>query len=209
MTKSAATKKPDPSKTLIETALRLAAERGWHDLSLAEIAEAADLPLVEAYRVYPSKQAILAAFSRGVDIEVLSDESLPESWDPQETSARDRLFDVLMRRFDALQPYREGLGNILVDQPRDPLAALCGAGQLLRSMAAMLEAAQIPSDGLKGALRVKGLAAVYLATLRVWLRDESADMARTMAALDGYLRRIEGLAGRRRRASGEAGPAVG
>lgn len=200
-------KKQDPSKTLIETALRLAAERGWRDLSLPEIAEAAGLPLVEAYRVHASKQAILQAFSRGIDVEVLADDSLPESWDPGETSARDRLFDVIMRRFDALQPYREGLGNILIDQPRDPLAALCGAGQLLRSMAAMLEAARIPSDGLKGALRVKGLAAIYLATLRVWLRDDSADMAKTMAALDGYLRRVEGLLGRARRSRRGGGEA--
>ena len=200
-------KKSDPSRTLIDTTLRLAAERGWHDLSLAEIAEAAGLPLVEAYRVHDSKQAILAAFSRSIDIEVLADDSLPESWDADETSARDRLFDVLMRRFDALQPYREGLGNILADQPRDPLAALCGAGRLLGSMAAMLEAARISSDGLKGALRVKGAAAIYLATLRVWLRDDSADMAKTMAALDGYLRRVEGLlgrVGRSRRGDGEA-----
>ncbi len=33
---------------IIETALALAAERGWHDLCLAEIAEAAKVPLVKA-----------------------------------------------------------------------------------------------------------------------------------------------------------------
>ena len=101
-----------------------------------------------------------------------------------------------MRRFDALQPYKEGLGNVIYDQARDPLGAVCGLGQLLRSMAAMLEAARIGSGGLRGAIRTKGLTGIYLATVRVWLRDDSADMAKTMAALDGYLRRIEGLARR-------------
>jgi hypothetical protein len=73
-------------------------------------------------------------------------------------------------------------------------------------MAAMLEAARVGAGGLKGALRAKGLAGVYLATFRVWLLDDSADMAKTMAALDGYLRRIEGLL---RRFAGRPGAAAG
>ncbi len=67
----------------------------------------------------------------------------------------------------------------------------------------MLEAARLSPEGLAGEVRVRGLVALYLATLRVWLRDESADMSKTMATLDGYLRRIEaglqGLATRRGR----------
>lgn len=188
-------KKADLPRHLIETALKLAAERGWAELSLAEIAEAAELPLSKAYEVFTSKQAILEAFARRIDGEVLAEEEA----DAEEGSARDRLFDVMMRRFDALQPYKAGVGNLLYDQGRDPLAALCGLRQLMRSMALMLEAARIPSGGPRGALRTKGLAAIYLATLRVWLRDDSADMAKTMAALDGYLRRVEAFAGRLRR----------
>ncbi len=196
-------KQADIPQHLIETALGLAAERGWREVSLAEIAEAAKVPLAKAYQAFPSKQAIFEAFSRGIDAEVLADDSLADEWDEQ-TSARDRLFDVMMRRFDALQPHRAGLGNLIYDQARDPLAALCSAQLLLRSMAAMLEAARVPSSGLAGTVRAKGLAGLYLVTLRVWLRDESADMAKTMAALDGYLRRIESLL---RRSQGRRPPA--
>ena len=189
-------KKADIPRHLIDTALGLAAERGWRDLSLAEIAEAAKVPLGDAYRVYPSKQAILDAFSRGIDVEVLADETMEQDWESDQSSARDRLFDVLMRRFDALQPYKAGLGNLLYDEARDPPAALSGLQRLLRSMAAMLETARISSSGMNGLIRTKGLAAIYLATLRVWLKDDSPDMAKTMASLDGYLRRVEGVAGR-------------
>ena len=63
-------------------------------------------------------------------------------------------------------------------------------------MAAMLEAARLSTSGCRGRLRVKGLMAIYLATLRVWLRDETNDLAKTMAALDGQLRRVEALIGR-------------
>ena len=52
----------------------------------------------------------------------------------------------------------------------------------------------LSAGGLRGALRIKALGLVYLATLRVWLRDDSPDMAPTMAALDRHLRRLDGLA---------------
>ena len=112
----------------------------------------------------------------------------------REGGAHDRLFDVLMRRFDALRPYREALGNILCAEAGDPASALCGLCRLKRSMACMLEAAMLSPTGLRGALRVKALGLAYLATLRVFLRDESPDMATTMAALDRNLARLERLA---------------
>lgn len=196
MAKKSDSAKKLPAERLIEAALVLAAERRWRDISLAEIAEAAKLPLVEAYRTFPSKTAILDGFARAVDIEVLADASLGEDWASEGSAARDRLFDVLMRRFDVLQPHRAALGNLLYDQARDPLAALGGLCRLERSMAAMLEAAQLSASGCRGRLRTKGLAAIQLATVRVWLRDESSDLAKTMAALDGHLRRIEALIGR-------------
>ena len=52
-------KPADPGRHVIETALRLAAERGWANLALADIAAAAKLPLADLYASYPSKTAIL------------------------------------------------------------------------------------------------------------------------------------------------------
>ena len=198
-------KQADLPKHLIDTALGLAAERGWRDLSLAEIAEAAKVPFGKAYQVTPSKEAILDGFARGIDAEVLGDETMEQDWVAEQSSARDRLFDVMMRRFDALQPYKAGLENLLHDQMRDPLMTICGLQRLMRSMATMLEAARISSSGVAGLIRTKGLAAIYLATLRVWLKDDSPDMAKTMASLDGYLRRVEGLAGHLSTRPGTAG----
>ena len=75
----------------------------------------------------------------------------------------------------------------------DPVAALCGVFRLRRSMALMLEAAQISAAGVAGIVRIKGLAAIYLAVLRVWLTDDSDDGAATMAALDKRLGQAETL----------------
>jgi hypothetical protein len=70
------------------------------------------------------------------------------------------------------------------------------APDFARSMTWMLEAAGVSTAGVPGNLRVKGLAAVYLNTLRIWIGDESVDQSRTMAALDRGLRELEGI-GRR------------
>lgn len=181
--------KSDPPERVLEAALGLAASRGWAEVALADIAAAADLSLAELYALYPSKTAILEAFSRDVDRRVLA--AIGAAVTAEDESARDRLFDVLMRRFDALDPHKPGVEAVLRASRRDPLAVLTGAGQLLRSMSLMLETAGISSTGLAGLLRTKALAAIYLATMRDWLRDDTADKAKTMAALDGRLRRAE------------------
>ena len=183
-------KKADIPRHVIDTAMKLAAERGWRDLSLAEIADAAKLPLSKVYPVFPSKAAILGAFWRQIDAAVLA----AEEAGAREGSAHDRLFDALMRRFDALRPYREALGNIVCAEAGDPVSALCALCRLKRSMACMLEAAGLSATGLRGALRVKALGLAYLATLRVFLRDDSPDMAATMAALDRNLSHLGRLA---------------
>ncbi len=187
-----AKKKPDIPDQVIDAAMALAAARGWRGLTLADIAEAAKLPLSKVHPVYASKAAILRGFTRRVDAAVLAGEEPGAG----EGGARDRLFEVLMRRFDVLQPHREALGNIVFDQARDPVAALCGLGRLERSMAAMLEAARLSSGGLRGLLRAKALGLTYLATLKVFLGDDSSDLAATMAALDRNLRRLDRLAGK-------------
>jgi hypothetical protein len=96
-----------------------------------------------------------------------------------------------MRRFDALQRYKPGLDVLRRELPGDPATALCAGTSLLRSMRWMLEAADIPTAGLRGAIAVKLACAAYLSAMRVWQRDDSADLARTMSALDSRLRRIE------------------
>ena len=193
MAKKAA-KKPEKSVSdrIIDAALALAADKPWRDIALAEVAEAAKLPLSEVYPVFSSKADILAGYGRRIDAAVLAGEEP----DAREGSARDRLFDVLMRRFDALGPDKAAVRSILDELCRDPMVGLCGLCPFARSMAAMLEAADLSSEGLRGNLRVKGLGAIYIATLRVWLRDDSEDLARTMAALDRNLRRAEWLAQR-------------
>lgn len=184
-------KKADIPRHIVATALALAASQGWRDTRLGDIADAAKLPLGTLLAVYRSKAAIIAAYSQAIDAEILKDIDAELAAEPP----RDRLFDVMMRRFDALAPDRDAVRSIVSASLCDPLNAVCGALTLRRSMVVMLEAAGISAGGLPGLVRVKGLAAIYLLVLRVWLNDDSEDMAQTMSALDRSLRRAEFLLG--------------
>lgn len=177
----------DPAGRIIDAALDLAAIEGWSGLSMARIAEAAGLTLAELHAAFPSKACLLDAFIRRIDDQVLAAGSADA-----DDAARDRLFEVLMRRFDALAPRKAAVAAILRDII-DPTVGLVGLSAVARSMAWTLEAAGLSSAGLGGLVRVQGLLIVYADAVRVWLRDDTPDMAKTMAALDKGLRRAESL----------------
>ena len=180
-------RKADIPNHIVTTALTLATNQGWRDTTLGDIADTAKLSLGELLAIYPTKTAIIAAHSRQIDSQVLKAIDSDLASEPP----RDRLFDVMMRRFDALEPDRDGLRSIIHASLCDPVSAVCSAFVLRRSMIVMLEAASISASGLRGLVRVKGLSAIFLSVLRVWFNDDSEDMARTMSALDRSLRRAE------------------
>src|SRR5947209_10360379 len=163
---------------IIDATLALISTEGWRRLSLSAIAAAAGLPILQVYRVFHSKQAILCGLYSRIDQAVLAD---PPTAEPDER-ARDRLFDLMMRRFDALQPHKPALEVLRREVPGDPVTALCAGASLLRSMRWMLEAAEIPTGGLRGAVAVRLASAAYLSAMRVWQRDDAPDLGRTMAA---------------------------
>ena len=182
-------KKIDKSEKIVAAALKLAAKGGWHELTLAGIAAAAKVGLPELAQMFPTKSAILAAWSRTIDAGVLK---AAEAEDLGGENARDRLFDVLMMRFDALSPVKPALRNISRDLARDPVAAVALLRPAFHSLGWMLEAAGIDSSGVRGALRVRGLALIWARVFRVWLED-GEDQAKTMAELDRRLRQAEEL----------------
>ena len=178
----------EAGKTALDAFLGLVAEKGFAAVTLRDVAGAAGLGLADLYRLYPDKTALVAAFVARVDAEVLA--GTPSQGDPEET-ARDRLFDTMMRRYDALRPHKAVLGAIRAAAARDPLLLLALGPAMRRSMAAMLEAAGVSSDGLSGALRQNGLLAIHYAVSRVFDQDETGDLSKTMAALDERLKTAE------------------
>jgi hypothetical protein len=108
---------------------------------------------------------------------------------------RDRLFDIIMERFDALLPYRDGVRRIAKELAFDPISGLTLATALPRTLGWMFTGARIAADGPAMPLKLAVLGGVYLATFRVWLDEESQDLSKTMATLDKRLDRAMSLIG--------------
>jgi AcrR family transcriptional regulator len=191
----------DNRRAIVEAMMKLAAERRFEDISIRDIAAEAGLSLADFRDCFPSKGAVLAAFSRDIDRKVLAT-PLGELSD---SSRRDRLFDVLMRRLDAMAPYRDALRSIYEGIRRDPVALIEMNRLTVNSMRFMLEAAELDSEGTAGALKLQGLALAWARVLTIWLEDSPPDFSRTMAALDRELSRgerfVDGLARLERLAS--------
>jgi AcrR family transcriptional regulator len=175
-------------QAMLEAFLKLLAEKGWRGFALRDVAEAAGASMAELYDAFPSRLAMVETFMADIDRQVMA--GTAPSLDPDET-VRDRLFDAMMRRYDALRAHKDAVAALAEGLARDPIAALALSRSIGRSMAAMLEAAGVAADGARGMLRQKGLAAMHMAVLRVWLSDDSADLSKTMAALDHRLKRAE------------------
>lgn len=173
---------PATDAAIITGFWRALALRGWHGLTMRDVAAEAGLSLAALRRRFASPLAILEAHGRAVDAAVLEG-----TVDDAGATPRDRLFDILMRRLDELQPHRDGVGRLLRELPGTPLLALWLATRLPNSMAWMLEAAGIEASGPFGLARAKGLGLVWLRTLQVWEKDESPDLSASMAALDRAL----------------------
>lgn len=197
--KSAVSRKADKRSTrdrLIDAALELAAETPWQRLSLPEIARHAGLSTGDALMALPGRAPILKALMDRIDAEVLS--GLAD--DPLDGTTKDQLFDILMRRFDALAAHRAGMASIARSLRSDPLSAACLGGQLLKSMTLSLRAAGVRAEGLKGAIMAKALAAIHLNAFRIWLGDDDPGLASTMKTLDKGLMQAEKIMSRRRSA---------
>jgi len=186
--KAAAKKTQKPVRQqVVEAAFALAAQMGWENVSLADVADTAGLKLADIYDHFEDKGDILTAYGRMVDKKTLENIGGP---DPS-VSVRDRLFDILMERFDILNDDRDAIVMILRSFKLDPKQAVISLPHLGRSMSWMLEAAGIETSGMRGAVRVAGLTSIYLNVLRIWKDDDSPDMSKTMAALDKNLGRAE------------------
>ena len=187
---SASTGAPSDTKSKIIAALmELAAERSFDDISITQIAERAGVSLATFRDHFPSKGAILGAYSKKIDRVVL--EGTGQDLDGE--APKDRLFDVLMRRLDAMAPDRAALESIMEWARREPMSAAALNGVALNSMRFMLEAAGIDSEGTVGALKLQGLVIAWTRILNVWFKDEDSGYGATMAAMDKELSRGDTL----------------
>src|SRR5208282_6631670 len=176
---------------IIAAFLALLAEKPIEQIGFAEIAKEAGVSLGQLRGEFASTLSIFAAHIKAIDRAVLA----ADLSDMAEEPARERLFDVLMRRLEILAPHREAVRSLLRSARRNPPFAVALNGLTLRSQQWMLTAAGIGASGQRGTIRAQGLAVLFASVLRTWVNDDDPGQARTMAALDRALGRGQRFVG--------------
>jgi AcrR family transcriptional regulator len=170
---------------IIAALMSLLAAKPFEEIGLGEIARTASVSLAELRDHFSSTLAILAAQMKETDRAVLA----AGDADMAEEPPRERLFDVLMRRLDLIEPHKAAVRSLIRSAARNPALAFALNGLAVRSQQWMLTAADIDAAGSRGMLRAQGLAMMFAAVLRTWVDDDDPGHAKTMAALDRALAR--------------------
>jgi hypothetical protein len=177
-------------RDLARSALTLAMRKPWKECSLAQLAAEASRPVSDFYgaSLGEAVDCTEEAFDRAIgdDLEALN---------PGQ-SVRDRLFDLIMHRFEAMEPYRVAVLAMEQGQDRDPTLLAAAHQRHVRCARWVLALAGLEADGMTGQARAQGLGVIIGQARAAWRGDEDGDFAKTMASLDKNLRRAEEMFGR-------------
>ncbi len=181
----------------VSAALKLAETTKWGDLTLSAIADEAGLSLKDFHGL-ADKDDLSAS------VETVFDAGMNEGSFDEEETARTRLFDVIMMRFEVMEEVRDGAMSYLRwrDRSFDGLAlrfkARTATAKWALACAGLDGANKIPRG-----VQITALAWAVAQAERAWRQETSADLSRTMAALDAELikleERVEWIKGRRKK----------
>ncbi len=183
------TSRPDLSAQIVDRAVEMAQDCGWGDLKLRQVAEDLGVPLAEVYRHYRDLDAVADAwFARALQ-EMLR----PPEPGLADLPARERLYLVLLRWFDANEPRRRVVGEMIRTKlhPPHPHHWVPMIFSLSRLIQWLREVALLEAGGRRRQAEEVGLTLLFLATLRVWLGDSSEDQDITRRFLRRRLERAD------------------
>lgn len=169
----------------IKSALSLAELQQWDEITLHAIAEDCGQSLTTFHG-----QVDKARLDGGV--EAYFDKAMSEGSFETDETPRTRLFDVIMMRFEAMEDARDGAMSYLRWRDR----SLKGLQIRLKArpqtaLWALTCAGLDAGSSLERAGWVTGLSWTIAQAERAWRKETSADLTRTMAALDAELVKLE------------------
>ncbi len=186
-TTSRVSRRTDERPDLLEAAFALIASAGWAGWSPRALAAATGCELVEIYQAFPTPAALARRLGERLDRAMLA---IPPD-ELEGLSHRERLFELLMRRFDAMAPFKPGLRRLTGEARGEPELLLASLCTLDRMAGWLIELAALPYRGLEARLARRVLMLAYARLFAVWLADDTPDLATTMAELDKRLDQLE------------------
>ena len=155
---------PVNNTKILDAVLTIAGEQGWRDLTIDMVAERTGFPASEIIRVFPDKRRILNALADR--LERLAEEAVDVEAGNPSLPVPERLFDVIMTRFELLQERRDGYAAIISAARLDPRLALASLCHLASAMGMVLRQAGLREGGALGCLRRKVLGALAFPSCR-------------------------------------------
>lgn len=174
---------------VFKACLKVIEREGFKNFTFSKASQESGIPINVFHRHFETPVDIMIYLFKNVDDQVLKTFKLTEG-----LSNKDQLFEILMIRFEASEPYKPILQRFWKEwafSPNEYPPLLC---QGLGSMSWMLDTAGLKPRGITGLIRAQGLLGIYLFALRTWLSDDSPDLSKTMASLDKGLSNVESAA---------------
>ena len=177
-------------RDLARAALAIATASAWRTLTLLDLARASGRPVSDFYGASMGEavDCVEEAFDRAISGDL-------ETLDASQT-VRDRLFDLIMKRFEAMEPHRAAILAMEAGVDRDPILLAAPHQRHVRCARWVLALAGLEADGMTGNARAQGLGVIIGQARGAWRGDDAGDFTKTMASLDKNLRRAEEMFGR-------------
>jgi hypothetical protein len=177
-------------RDLARAALTLASSMPWREVTLLKLADTAARPISDFYgaSLGEAVDCVEEAFDRAIGDNL-------EALDPAQ-SVRDRLFELIMRRFEAMEPHRAAVVAMEAGADRDPTLMAAAHQRHVRCARWVLALSGLEADGMTGQARAQGLGVIIGQARMAWRGDDAGDFNKTMASLDKNLRRAEEMFGR-------------
>ena len=175
----------DLDDDIVDAALLIADDEGWDNLRLRRVADRTGIPLDALHRRFRDIDAVADAWFRRAAEAMLA----PTGRGFQALPARIRLRELMMRWFDALAVHRRVTGEMLATKlyPSHPHHWVPMIFNLSRTIQWLRDAAGLDAGGRRRQIEEIGLTVLFLATLAVWLYDQSPGQERTRRFLDRRL----------------------
>ena len=184
-------KSGDLDQRIVDRTVGLAAEVGWEGVRLRRVAEDLGITLPELLTHTRDLDAIADAwFRRALDAMLA-----PTDVGFADLPARERVYLVMVRWFESQRDQRAVVGQMLSAKlyPSHPHHWVPAIFHLSRLIQWVRDAACLDAPGQRRQVEEVGLTLLFLVTLRVWLRDETDDLAATRRFLHRRLKEADRL----------------
>ncbi len=108
--------------------------------------------------------------------------------DIEDEPLHDRLFDIIIRGFEQLQPYRAGIQKLARDIRHDPATLHVVFKKAWHNNLWLMRAIKLDPSGHRGKFWQITLMVILARGWQVWLTDDGQNLSATVAAIDKSLK---------------------